>query len=130
MSPALKQPVGSLHVHRVILEMKRSIDWYVTTLGFFYDHGVRDTAWLTAPGVLLTLSPGSPEPDPQSYFGFALGSPEELDSVYQRLHSRFERLSSPADVHTGRPFFFTYDPDDYPIIFSYSKLDYPEKWKD
>lgn len=109
--------------------MKRSIDWYVTTLGLFYDHGVRDTAWLSGPGILLTLSPGSPAPDPQSYFGFALASEDELAQKYEALHRRMERLSGPADPAGGRPFFFVYDPDDYPIIFSYTELDYPEKWK-
>jgi hypothetical protein len=128
--PLLSKQLGALHVHRTVSEMKQSIDWYVSRLGFFYDHGTLETAWLVAPGILLTLSPGTPTPDPQAYFGFALGSLEALEAAYAKLHGRMERLSSPADASAGRPFFFLFDPDDYPVIFSYSRLDYPQKLED
>ncbi len=58
LKPAV-QPAGRIHLHLIVSDMKRSIDFYVTVLGFFYDHGVREIAWLTREGLLLTLSPGN-----------------------------------------------------------------------
>lgn len=103
--------------------MKTSIDFYVR-IGFFYDHGVHELAWLTAPELLLTLAPGEPRVDPGNYFGFTEASAEELEARYQWLYERRMRLSNPPDTSSGAGHFYLYDPDDYPIIFSVSKLEY------
>jgi catechol 2,3-dioxygenase-like lactoylglutathione lyase family enzyme len=104
--------------------MKPSIDFYVRVLGFFYDHGLPELAWLTAPSLLLTLAPGEPRVDPGNYFGFTEASAEELEARYQWLYERRVRLSGPPDTGSGGGHFYVYDPDDYPIIFSVSKLEY------
>jgi len=115
---------GRAHVHRTVSDMKVSIDFYVKQLGFFYDHGVLDVAWLTCPGLLLTLSPGEPRVDPGNYFGLALDSAAELEAQYQRLYEKRQRLSGPPDTSGGAGHFYLYDPDDYPIIFSWTRMEY------
>jgi len=118
--PAIK-PSGRLHIHRTVSDMKRAIDFYVTVLGFYYEEGVRDMAWLTQGGLLLTISPGEPVIDLGSYFGWTVDSLEELEQLYDRLYKRHVRLSAPPDALGGRYYFFAYDPDDYPLAFSYQE---------
>jgi catechol 2,3-dioxygenase-like lactoylglutathione lyase family enzyme len=118
---------GQLHWHLQVSDMKRSIDFYTTLLGFYYDHGVREMAWLTRQQMLLTLSPGEPSPVETQYQGFLLGTPAELESWYGYLRQRGARLSGPPDPAGGRSFFFLYDPDDYPLAFSTVALDYPQR---
>ena len=121
-------PCGTVHVHLVVSDIKRSIDFYTTVLGFFYDHGIKEMAWLQRDGFLLTLAPGldaSAEPQPrQGYFGWALDSPAELERCYQELYQQRQTLSNPPDETVGRSYFFLYDPDGHAIIFSYTALDY------
>jgi hypothetical protein len=107
--------------------MKASLDFYTQVVGFYYDHGVRDVAWLSAPGLLLTLAQGEPRVDPGNYFGFAVESVDALEERYQWLYTRRHRLSGPPDPSGSGGHFFLYDPDDYPIIFSWTRLDYPER---
>jgi catechol 2,3-dioxygenase-like lactoylglutathione lyase family enzyme len=116
-------PIRRAHFHRTVSDMKTSIDFYVR-IGFFYDHGLPELAWLTAPELLLTLAPGEPRVDPGNYFGFTEISPVELEKRYQWLYERRMRLSNPPDTSGGAGHFFLYDPDDYPIMFSVSRLDY------
>jgi len=111
-------------VHRTVSDMKVSIDFYVRVLGFFYDHGVRELAWLTAPGMLLTLAPGEPRVDSGHYFGFTVADGAELEARYQWLYEHRQRLSGPPDVSSGSGHFYVYDPDDYPVIFSVAQLEY------
>jgi catechol 2,3-dioxygenase-like lactoylglutathione lyase family enzyme len=125
MRKPVAAPVGRVHVHLIVSDMKFSIDFYVTVLGFFYDHGVRDVAWLTRGQVLLTLSPGKPSAESSSYFGWSLTSIEELEQQYAALRQQHQRLSAPPDPAGGRLYFFLYDPDDYPVCFSVDPLDYP-----
>jgi catechol 2,3-dioxygenase-like lactoylglutathione lyase family enzyme len=123
---SLVTPGGRVHVHLVVSDMKRSIDFYTKTLGFFYDHGVRDAAWLTHKHLLLTISPGEPVQTVSAYFGWCLVEFAELDAYYARLHRSGCRLSAPPDEHASRTYFFLYDPDDYPIVFSQQRFEYPE----
>lgn len=120
----MTQPQGRVHVHLVVSEMKRSIDFYTTVLGFYYDHGIREMAWLTRDGLLLTLSPGEPDPRRGQYFGWGLSSTEELTQHYDSLHARHLRVSAPPEADGSRLYFFLYDPDDYPICFSYQPMEY------
>ncbi len=137
-----KPPVqfaGGVHIHRLVADMKRSIDFYVTVLGFFYDHGIREMAWLTRDNLVLTLSPASTgEGDTGNegssvgfnpecgYFGWRLESAAALEQAYSGFHDQRLSLSSPPDPGQGRPWFFLYDPDGYPVSFSFITLDYPE----
>jgi catechol 2,3-dioxygenase-like lactoylglutathione lyase family enzyme len=118
---------GMAHFHRVVSDMKVSIDFYVRLLGFFYDHGVPDTAWLTRPGMLLTLALGEPRIDHGNYFGLALACADELEQRYQWLYERRQRLSAPPTTSNRDGHFYLYDPDDYPVIFSWTKLEYPDR---
>jgi catechol 2,3-dioxygenase-like lactoylglutathione lyase family enzyme len=118
--PAIK-PSGRVHIHRTVSDMKCSIDFYVTVLGFYYEQGVADMAWLTQNDMLLTISPGEPAVDLGSYFGWIVSSLEELEQLYDRLYKRHVRLSAPPDAPGGRYYFFAYDPDDYPLAFSYQE---------
>lgn len=118
--PAIK-PSGSVHIHRTVSDMKRAIDFYVTVLGFYYEQGVKEMAWLTQDNLLLTISPGEPVIELGSYFGWTVDSLAELDDIYERLYKRHIRLSAPPDVPGGRYYFFAYDPDDYPIAFSFQE---------
>ena len=122
-------PGGTVHVHLVVSEMKRSIDFYTTVLGFYYDHGIKEMAWLKRDGFLLTLAPGlAPANDPptgQGYFGWALESQDELERCYQELYQERQTLSNPPDESVGRSYFFLYDPDGHAIIFSNSAMDFP-----
>lgn len=136
-----KSPVqfeGGVHIHRLVGDMKRSIDFYVTVLGFFYDHGIREMAWLSRGGLLLTLSPEGTQTDSESsapaqvgyspecgYIGWRISSTEELEEAYRDFHQRGLALSSPPDPTDGRPWFFLYDPDGHPISFSCVAMDYP-----
>ncbi len=120
----MTQPKGRVHVHLVVSEMKRSIDFYTTVLGFYYDHGIREMAWLTRDGLLLTLSPGEPDPRRGQYFGWGLSTVEELTAHYENLQTRHMRVSAPPEPDGSRLYFFLYDPDDYPICFSYQPMEY------
>lgn len=105
--------------------MKASIDFYTGVLGFFYDHGTREAAWLKRECLMLTLAPGQPQPGKSLYLGFFLDSEAALGEAYEALFRRRQRLSGPPDPAGGQGYFFLYDPDGYAICFSYSKLDYP-----
>ncbi len=103
--------------------MKASIDFYTRMLGFYYDHGVRAVAWLTREGTLLTLSADEVQVDRGNYFGIAMNSAEELDALYKWLYERRQRLSGPPGTTQNFAHFFIYDPDDYPVIFSWQRMD-------
>jgi hypothetical protein len=105
--------------------MKRSIDFYVTQLGFFYDHGMDNMAWLTRDEVLLTLSPGTPQVELNSYWGWSLQNIERLLALYEHFKDNALLLSAQPDEAAGRHYFFLYDPDNYPLVFSVDRLDYP-----
>ena len=107
-----------VRIHLAVSDMKASIDFYVTELGFYYDHGIRQMAWLTRDNLLLTLSPDLPDLPFSSYFGFNLGSAAELEELYASFRQRHLRLSGPPDVTGGRLWFYVYDPDGYPVSFS------------
>ena len=117
-------PAGRFHMHLLVSDMKASIDFYTTVLGFYYDHGVPEMAWLTKEHLQLTLSPGEPPSHTLNYFGWSLHSFEELESSYEALRRRFQRVSAPPEQETGRLYFFLFDPDDYPIAFSVSDLEH------
>jgi catechol 2,3-dioxygenase-like lactoylglutathione lyase family enzyme len=118
MREPLIKPEGQVHIHLLVSEMKASIDFYVTILGFHYNHGLKDIAWLTRGELLLTLSPGEVAEELPNYFGWSVGSIQQLEEYYARLHARYQRLSAPPSVEEGRAYFFLYDPDGYPIAFS------------
>jgi catechol 2,3-dioxygenase-like lactoylglutathione lyase family enzyme len=113
-------------LHLVVSDMKRSIDFYVRELGFFYDHGQDNLAWLLRDGLQLTLSPGTPQRELNSYWGWRLERPEELTDLYERLSQRGLLLGPPPDAAAGRTYFFLYDPDNYPLVFSLDTLEHPE----
>jgi len=125
MRKPLASPSGRVHMHLVVSDMKTSIDFYTTVLGFVYDHGVREMAWLVRGELLLTLSPGLPAQGTAAYFGWTVGSAEDLDRLYERLHARGHRLSEPPDPQAGQHWFFLYDPDSHPICFSVDLLENP-----
>ena len=119
-------------MHLAVSDMKRSIDFYTTILGYYYDHGVTGMAWLTRENMLLTLSPAAraepgagnmPAAPPAGYFGWCLESREELEQCYDALYARRQRLSAPPDFNAGRGYFFIYDPDDNPVAFSCDVLE-------
>ena len=112
-----------VRVHLAVSDMKTSIDFYTTELGFYYDHGIRQMAWLTRGNLLLTLSPDQPDLPFSSYFGFNLSSAGELEKLYVLLHQRHLRMSGPPDPASGRVWFYLYDPDGYPISFSCHRLE-------
>ena len=112
-----------MHIHLAVSDMKQSIDFYVTVLGFHYDHGIPEMAWLTRCNLLLTLSIGKPPAEPQNYFGWAVDSLEELEELYEHFHRRHQRLSAPPSPQESRPYFFIYDPDAYPIVISFEQME-------
>lgn len=114
-----------MHIHLAVTDMKQSIDFYVTVLGFHYDHGVKEMAWLTRCNLLLTLSIGSPPPEPQNYFGWAVEDLPALEELYEHFHRRHQRLSAPPSAEDVRPYFFIYDPDGYPIVISFEQMEHP-----
>lgn len=133
------QFTGGVQIHRLVSDMKRSIDFYVTVLGFFFDHGIREMAWLTRDNLLLTLSPDDGGVEgveagtlragfhPEcGYFGWRLDGQTELEEAYKSFYERHLSLSAPPEPDQGRPWFFLYDPDGYPISFSCVALDYPQ----
>jgi catechol 2,3-dioxygenase-like lactoylglutathione lyase family enzyme len=125
VSPRTIAVTGRTHWHLVVSDMKASIDFYTTVLGFFYDHGTREAAWLRRGELMLTLAPGEPLPSTTQYMGFLLDSETALSAGYDALFLRRQRLSGPPDCPGGRSHFFLYDPDGYSVCFSYAKLDYP-----
>jgi catechol 2,3-dioxygenase-like lactoylglutathione lyase family enzyme len=116
-------PSGRLHQHLTVSEMKLSIDYYTTVLGFRYDHGVPGMAWLELNGMVLTLTPGEPQPQPGQYFGWRVDSLDALEELYRKLRVKRTRLSAAPDAAPGRSYFFAYDPDGYPLCFSCLPLD-------
>ena len=116
---------GRLNLHLTVSDMKRSIDFYVTQLGFFYDHGVDNMAWLSRPDILLTLSPGTPQTELNSYWGWSVQSVEQLHELYERF-ARRQLVSAAPDPAADRLYFFLYDPDNYPLVFSVDRLEHPE----
>jgi catechol 2,3-dioxygenase-like lactoylglutathione lyase family enzyme len=120
--PALTA-TGRFHTHLLVSDMKASIDFYTTVLGFYYDHGVPELAWLVKDHLLLTIAPGAPPTHPQNYFGWSLATAQELEDTYAALRRRFQRVSAPPDLHAGRNYFFLWDPDDYPIAFTVADLE-------
>lgn len=119
------KPAGSMHIHINVSDMKLSIDFYTTVLGFFYDHGVAEIAWLTRCNLLLTLAKGQPPQDPQNYFGWTVDSMQELTELYEHFYSKRQRLSAPPSPEENRCYFFIYDPDGYPIVISHERMEYP-----
>jgi catechol 2,3-dioxygenase-like lactoylglutathione lyase family enzyme len=117
-------PSGRFHVHLLVKDMKASIDFYTTVLGFYYDHGVPEMAWLVQEHLQLTLSPGEPAQRPANYFGWSVPTVQELENSYAALRRRYQRLSAPPDAEFGRNYFFLFDPDDYPIAFSVADLEH------
>jgi catechol 2,3-dioxygenase-like lactoylglutathione lyase family enzyme len=118
MRKPLIRPTGHFHVQRTVTDVKRSIDFYTTVLGFHFEHGTGESAWLTNGNLILTLSPGEIAVDLGSYFGWVVGDAAELEQLYEQLFRGHQRLSWPPDASVGRAFFFLYDPDDYPIALS------------
>jgi len=119
--PVLKLE-GRPHVHLIVSDMKTSLDFYIRVLGFYYVRGVQEMAWLTLGDLLLTLSPGEPLAGQQNYFGWSIGAFEQLDEYYKALLARAQLLSAPPDRNEGRLYFFLYDPDGYPLVFSCDPL--------
>ncbi|MEZ5338813.1 MAG: VOC family protein [bacterium] len=119
------RPVGSMHIHLAVSDMKTSIDFYTTVLGFFYDHGLKDIAWLTRCNLMLTISLGTPPSDPQHYFGWVVDSMEELEELYEHFYRKRQRLSAAPNPEEGRYYFFIYDPDGYPVVISYERMEHP-----
>lgn len=124
MRKPVAKPSGRIYVNLTVSDMKSSIDFYTTVLGFFYDHGIRERAWLTQEGLLLTLSLGEVTHEAGFYFGWSLSSLDELTQKFAALAARHLPLSGPPDVASGRLYFFLYDPDSYPICFSFQPMDY------
>ena len=122
MRQPLIRPAGHLHIQRTVTDLKQSIDFYTTVLGFQYIRGNGSTAWLAHGSLILTLSPGEPTVDLGSYFGWVISDPAALELLYEQLYRGHQRLSSPPDIPAGRSFFFVYDPDDYPIALSCQRL--------
>jgi catechol 2,3-dioxygenase-like lactoylglutathione lyase family enzyme len=118
MRKPLIKPTGFLHIQRTVTDMKRSIDFYVTILGFDFVGGNLEIAWLAHDNLVLTLSPGETTVDLGSYFGWIVNDETELERLYEQLFRGHQRLSAPPDADTGRSFFFVYDPDDNPIALS------------
>lgn len=117
---------GRISLHLVVSDMKRSIDFYTTQLGFFYDHGLDNIAWLTRADIQLTLSPGTPQTELNSYWGWGVDDLAQLQELYDRF-SRSGLLVGPAPDSTARRlYFFLYDPDNYPLIFSVDQLEHPK----
>jgi catechol 2,3-dioxygenase-like lactoylglutathione lyase family enzyme len=116
---------GRPSLHLAVSDMKRSVDFYTTQLGFFYDHGTDNLACLTRAEVQLTLSPGTPETQLNSYWGWSVESTEQLSELYARFTRRGLLLSDRPDADTGRMYFFLYDPDNYQLLFSVDRLEYP-----
>ena len=112
------KPSGRLHLHLIVRDMKASIDFYTTVLGFYYVEGVPEMGWLTYEGMLLTLSPGDPPAELTTYFGWSVCDFAALEHHYEELHKRFQRLGPPPAKDEGREYFFLYDPDDYPVAFT------------
>ncbi len=117
-------PAGRFHLHLLVEDMQASINFYTTVLGFYYDHGVPEMAWLVKEHLQLTISPGAPPKRPLNYFGWSLPTYEALEESYRALHNRFQRLSAPPDKDAGRSYFFLFDPDDYPIAFSVADMEH------
>lgn len=117
-------PAGRFHMHLLVKDMKASIDFYTTVLGFYYDHGVPEMAWLVKDQLQLTISPGEPPERPLNYFGWSVPTYEDLERSYESLRRRFQRISAPPDREEGRSYFFLFDPDDYPIAFSVSDMEH------
>ena len=114
-----------MHIHLAVSDMKASIDFYTSVLGFFYDHGIPEIAWLTRCNLLLTIGKGTVPQDPQHYFGWAVDSMEELTELYDYFRGRRQRLSAAPDAAENRFYFFIYDPDNYPIVISWERMELP-----
>jgi hypothetical protein len=82
-------------------------------------------AWLTRAELQLTLSPGTPQPELNSYWGWSVADTQQLGELYDRFTHRGLLLSPPPEAAAGRQYFFLYDPDNYPLIFSVDHLDHP-----
>jgi catechol 2,3-dioxygenase-like lactoylglutathione lyase family enzyme len=110
-------------LHLAVSDMKRSVDFYVNELGFFYDHGLPNMAWLMRPEMLLLLSPGTPVRHPNSYWGWTVSGPEPLVELHARFQQRQLIVSDAPQAEGADGHFFLYDPDGYPLLFSVDKLD-------
>ena len=122
MRKAPLKPAGKFHVHLIVRDMKASIDFYTTMLGFYYVEGVPEMAWLTYGEILLTLSPGEPPAELTTYYGWSVKNFAELEDHYERLNQKFARLGPAPSREDGREYFFLYDPDDYPMAFTVDPL--------
>ena len=114
-----------MHIHLSVEDMKASIDFYTTVLGFFYDHGVPEIAWLTRCNLLLTIAKGEVPQNPQHYFGWTVASLDELTELYAHFYGKRQRLSAAPSAEENRYYFFIYDPDGYPIVISYERMEHP-----
>ena len=114
-----------MHIHIAVEDMKTSIDFYTTVLGFHYDHGQAEIAWLTRCNLLLTIGLGKPPQEPQHYFGWVVDSMQELEELYEHFYQLRQRLSAPPSSEDGRFHFFIYDPDGYPVVISHERMEQP-----
>lgn len=123
MPKAKFKPGGLIHLHRTVSDMKRAIDFYVTVLGCYYVHGEPEMAWLTHKHALLTITPGEPVLELANYWGWTVGSYDELNALYAEYERLGQRLSEAPDREQGRLYFFIYDPDGQPIALSWQPLE-------
>ena len=115
--------LGLTHIHLVVKDLKRSLDFYQTVFGmevkFWAGEGL---VFLNTPGSndLITLHQAEGDQPTGSsggilHFGFQLENRADLESAISKVIAAGGALKKRGEFTPGMPFAYVADPDGYEI---------------
>lgn len=114
---------GLTHIHLVVKDIRRSLDFYKTVFGMQEKFWAGDgLVFLNTPGsndVIALHQSTEDEPTGVSggilHFGFQLDSKGELDDAIEQVVAAGGALKKRGEFMPGMPFAYVSDPDGYEI---------------
>lgn len=114
---------GLTHIHLVVKDIRRSLDFYKTVFGMQEKFWVGDSlVFLNTPGsndVIALHQSTDDEPTGASggilHFGFQLENKAELDDAINQVVAAGGALKKRGEFTPGMPFAYVSDPDGYEI---------------
>ncbi len=115
--------IGLTHIHLVVKDIRRSLDFYKSVFGMKEKFWAGDgLVFLNTPGSndLITLHQSTDgQPTGSSggilHFGFQLANKSDLDSAIKEVVAAGGALKKRGEYTAGMPFAYVADPDGYEI---------------